>query len=120
MVPFRFLASTNQHAGPQPFPQIYPGPSDFMKNVLTALLLSLVIAGLAADVPRPTILSCLSNDRSWPHASAYGELGIKTHAFDCVARAGAWLSQVYRATPSGTPSRSVILSGQDFLESPSR
>lgn len=89
-----------------------------MKTFLAAQL-SLVSALLASvsaakEESRPNILFCLSDDQSWPHASAYGEPVIKTPVFDRVAKAGALFSQVYCAAPSCTPSRSAILTGQDF------
>lgn len=52
----------------------------------------------AAD-SRPNILFCLSDDQSWPHASAYGEPVIETPVFDRVAQQGALFTQAYRASP---------------------
>ena len=79
------------------------------------VFLSLLFNSLgAAESSRPNILFCLSDDQSWPHASAYGEPMIKTPAFDRVAKAGALFSQVYCAASSCTPSRSAILTGQDI------
>ena len=63
---------------------------------------------------RPNILFCLSDDQSYPHASAYGEPVIQTPAFDRVAREGVLFTQAYCAAPSCTPSRSAILTGQDI------
>jgi N-sulfoglucosamine sulfohydrolase len=82
---------------------------------MRALLISGLFASLAAaDEPRPNILFCLSDDQSWPHASAYGEPVIKTPVFDRVASVGALFNQVYCSSPSCTPSRSAILTGQDI------
>jgi N-sulfoglucosamine sulfohydrolase len=79
---------------------------------MRALLISGLFASLAAaDEPRPNILFCLSDDQSWPHASAYGEPVIKTPVFDRVASVGALFNQVYCSSPSCTPSRSAILTG---------
>ena len=88
-----------------------------MKASLT--LFSLFLAGLlhclAQDKPpRPNILFCLSDDQSWPHASAYGEPVVKTPVFDRIAREGALFNHAYCAAPSCTPSRSAILTGQDI------
>ncbi|NQU24204.1 MAG: sulfatase [Candidatus Nealsonbacteria bacterium] len=63
---------------------------------------------------RPNILFCLSDDQSYPHASAYGEPVIHTPVFDRVAREGVLFTQAYCAAPSCTPSRSAILTGQDI------
>jgi len=60
----------------------------------------------------PNILFCLSDDQSWPHASAYGDKVVKTLNFDRIAREGVLFNQAYCASPSCTPSRSAILTGQ--------
>lgn len=78
-----------------------------------ALIIHCGLLSAAAD-SRPNILFCLSDDQSWPHASAYGEPVIKTPVFDRVAREGALFTQAYCAAPSCTPSRSAILTGQDI------
>ena len=66
------------------------------------------------DPVRPNILFCLADDQSYPHASAYGELVIRMPVFDRVARDGVLFTQAYCASPSYTPSRSAILTGQDI------
>lgn len=72
-----------------------PGPADELKKL-------------------PNILLCLSDDQSYPHASAYGEAEIQTPVFDRVAREGVLFTQAYCASPSCTASRSAILTGQDI------
>ena len=66
------------------------------------------------DRDRPNILFCLADDQSYPHASAYDEPVIHTPVFDRVAREGVLFTQAYCASPSCTPSRSAILTGQDI------
>ena len=61
---------------------------------------------------KPNILFCLSDDQSWPHASAYGTKVIKTPNFDRIAADGVLFNHAYCAAPSCTPSRSAILTGQ--------
>jgi uncharacterized sulfatase len=61
---------------------------------------------------KPNILFCLSDDQSWPHASAYGAKVIKTPHFDRIAADGVLFNHAYCASPSCTPSRSAILTGQ--------
>ena len=90
-----------------------------MKNPMVLLglgvLLALLAPGASGQSPqRPNILFCLSDDQSYPHASAYGEPVIKTPVFDRVAREGVLFTQAYCAAPSCTPSRSAILTGQDI------
>jgi N-sulfoglucosamine sulfohydrolase len=63
---------------------------------------------------RPNILFCISDDQSYPHASAYGTKWIRTPAFDRVAREGALFHHCYVSTPSCGPSRASVLAGQDF------
>jgi N-sulfoglucosamine sulfohydrolase len=80
-------------------------------------LVGLTAAGLAtgarpAASRKPNILFCLSDDQSWPHASAYGAGVIKTPNFDRIAKDGALFNHAYCACPSCTPSRSGILTGQ--------
>jgi arylsulfatase A-like enzyme len=63
---------------------------------------------------RPNILFCMSDDQSYPHMSAYGEPVLKTPVFDRIAKEGVLFTQAYCASPSCTPSRSAVLTGQDI------
>jgi uncharacterized sulfatase len=67
-----------------------------------------------AAARRPNILFCISDDQSWPHASAYGAGFVKTPGFDRVAGEGVLFRNAFVASPSCCPSRGSILSGQDF------
>lgn len=64
--------------------------------------------------PRPNILFCISDDQSYPHASAYGTGFVKTPAFDRIAAEGILFHNAYVSAPSCCPSRSSVLTGQDF------
>lgn len=66
------------------------------------------------DVKNPNILFCLSDDQSWPHSSAYGTKVIQTPTFDRIAKDGVLFNHAYCASPSCTPSRSAILTGQQI------
>jgi len=69
----------------------------------------------AAESPaasRPNILFCIADDWSFPHAGAYGDPVVKTPAFDRVAREGVLFTHAFCASPSCTPSRGGILTGQ--------
>ena len=81
---------------------------------LIPLVIGLLSSTARAEGSRPNILFCLSDDQSWPHASAYGEPVVQTPVFDRVAREGALFQHAYCAAPSCTPSRSAILTGQDI------
>lgn len=71
---------------------------------------------LAAAIPRarPNILFCIADDQSYPHASVYGVKFLNTPAFDRVAREGVLFHNAFVSAPSCCPSRSAVLTGQDF------
>ena len=92
----------------------------FLK-VLGAGMASLAVAGCAyasepfgsgASKKRPNILFCLADDWSWPHASIAGDKVVKTPTFDRVARQGVLFENAFVSSPSCTPSRGAILTGQ--------
>jgi len=61
---------------------------------------------------RPNILFCLADDWGWPHAGAYGDPVAKTPTFDRLAAEGVLFEHAYVSSPSCTPSRNAILTGQ--------
>jgi N-sulfoglucosamine sulfohydrolase len=65
----------------------------------------------AAD-PRPNILFALADDWSYPHAGVYGDKVIQTPTFDRVAKEGVLFTHVFCVSPSCTPSRAAMLTGQ--------
>jgi len=71
----------------------------------------------AAEAPsrpadRPNILFAIADDWSWPHAGVYGDKVIRTPTFDRLARDGVLFTHAFCASPSCTPSRGGILTGQ--------
>lgn len=62
---------------------------------------------------RPNILFAISDDQSYPHASAYGSKMVETPAFDRVASAGILFNNAYVASPGCAPSRAAILTGMN-------
>lgn len=84
-----------------------------VRRVLNPALLALVLtaAAFGAD-SRPNILFAIADDYSWPHAGAYGDKVVKTPSFDRIAREGALFTRAFTASPSCTPSRGAILTGQ--------
>ena len=64
------------------------------------------------DASRPNLLLAIADDWGWPHASAYGDPVVETPAFDRVAREGIRFDHAYTASPSCTPARNAILTGQ--------
>lgn len=61
---------------------------------------------------KPNILFCIADDWGWPHASAYNDPVVKTPTFDRLAMEGVLFDHAYVSSPSCTPSRSAILTGQ--------
>jgi arylsulfatase A-like enzyme len=70
------------------------------------------LAGSLQAGEKPNILFCIADDWGWPHAGAYGDAAVKTPAFDRVAREGILFDQAYVSSPSCTPCRNSILTGQ--------
>ncbi len=64
--------------------------------------------------PRPNVLLVVTDDQSYPHASAYGTRWVKTPAFDRVARAGVRFDRAFVSAPSCAPSRASLLTGEAF------
>ncbi len=62
---------------------------------------------------RPNILLAISDDQSWPHASAYGCRFVKTPAFDRVAREGVLFHNAFAPAPQCSPTRASILTGRN-------
>jgi arylsulfatase A-like enzyme len=70
------------------------------------------ITAIAAEQKRPNILFGIADDWGWPHAGAYGDPVVKTPTFDRLAREGALFHHAYVSSPSCTPSRGAVLTGQ--------
>jgi len=64
-----------------------------------------------AQVP-PNILFCIADDWGWPHAGVYGDPVVQTPTFDCIAEEGVLFDHAFVSSPSCTPSRNAILTGQ--------
>lgn len=63
---------------------------------------------------RPNILFALADDWGWPHAGAYGDQVVETPTFDRLAREGALFEHAFVSSPSCTPCRNAIITGQQF------
>ena len=61
---------------------------------------------------RPNILFCIADDWGWPHAGALGDEVVQTPTFDRLAKEGVLFPHAYVSSPSCTPSRNAILTGQ--------
>lgn len=70
--------------------------------------------GKADDSKRkPNIVFLMADDWSWPHAGILGDPVVQTPNFDRVSREGVLFQNAFVSTPSCTPSRLSILTGQD-------
>ncbi len=69
-----------------------------------------LVSPLSADPPN--IVFFMADDWSWPHAGICGDKTVKTPNFDRVAREGILFNNAFVSTPSCTPSRLSILTGQ--------
>ena len=78
--------------------------------------LTILAAGAcsAQETRRPNILFAMADDWGWPHAGAYGDEVVTTPTFDRLCREGARFEHAYVSSPSCTPSRNAILTGQAF------
>ena len=63
---------------------------------------------------RPNVFFAISDDQSWIHTGSAGDPVIKTPTIDRVAREGVRFTHAFCCSPSCTPSRSAILTGQDI------
>lgn len=81
------------------------------KILFLGLLVCWGISGHAQD-RRPNILFVISDDQSFPHASAYGSDFVETPAFDRVAEEGILFMNGFVPSPGCSPSRAAILTGR--------
>lgn len=85
---------------------------------LSAALLLLCIAGCGGGVDeapeRPNILILMSDNHSWNHLGTYGDPVVRTPTIDRVAAEGVRFTNAYCSTPSCTPARASMLTGQDM------
>jgi uncharacterized sulfatase len=80
---------------------------------LVLLALSFATCSQAPEAARrPNILLAISDDQSYPHASAYGATFVSTPAFDRIAREGVLFRNAFSASPGCSPSRASLLTGR--------
>jgi len=77
------------------------------------LMIAGFLAGCRQESPQqPNILFAIADDWGWHHAGVYGDPVVQTPAFDRVAREGILFNHAYISSPSCTPSRNAVLTGQ--------
>ena len=84
----------------------------YLIKLFFAGLIILTGVGVDAQDSRPNILFVISDDQSYPHASAYGSEFIDTPAFDRIADEGVLFTNAFSASPGCSPSRAAILTGR--------
>lgn len=82
-----------------------------LRILLTALLLIASTIASAAD-SRPNIFVAMADDWGWPHAGACGDPVVRTPTFDRLAKEGVLFANAFVSSPSCTPSRGALLTGQ--------
>jgi uncharacterized sulfatase len=83
-----------------------------LRQSTAALSLPAVFAQSRDD--RPNIFFAIADDHSWIHTAAAGDPVVRTPTMDRVARAGVTFNNSYCSSPSCTPSRAAVLTGQQF------
>ncbi len=86
------------------------------------VLLCVVIAGFVTGCgnakkeeqpQRPNILMIMSDNQSWNHVGVYGDPIVHTPNMDSIARQGVRFKNAFCSSPSCTPARAAMLTGQD-------
>jgi N-sulfoglucosamine sulfohydrolase len=92
-----------------------PSRRQFLGYAATALAAGATRSHAApGPVKRPNVLLVLTDNQSWCHTSAAGDPVVRTPAFDRIAAEGMYFTHAFAPSPSCTPSRSAILTGQDM------
>ena len=80
---------------------------------LICVFLPFHVLSAKAQVTRsPNILIAISDDQSFPYASAYGTGTVDTPNFDRVAEEGVLFTNAFVASPGCSPSRAALLTGR--------
>lgn len=87
---------------------------DKWSRLLISGLFAVFSVSLNANPAKPNILLIIADDWSYPHAGVYGDTVVRTPSFDRIASEGVLFHQAYVSSPSCTPSRAAVLTGQDF------
>ena len=75
---------------------------------------SVVAAGCSGSSPRrPNVLLAISDDQSFAHTGASGDEVVRTPVFDRIAAEGIRFEHAFCNSPSCTPSRGALLTGQE-------
>ena len=82
-----------------------------------SLFVSLLTTSLNAENSKPNVLILLADNWAAPHASIMGDRSVKTPTFDSIARNGVYFTNAFCQIPSCSPSRAVLLTGRERINS---
>lgn len=91
-------------------------PTKLSNYCLFVWLTVLCFSCHANEESRPNILVAISDDQSYPHASAYGYEAISTPNFDRVARMGVLFRNAFTPAPGCSPMRAAFLTGRNIWQ----
>ena len=83
---------------------------EFLGSAAIATALGAAACAVREAKP-PNILFCISDDQSYPHASAYGSKFVSTPHFDRVAAEGVLFNNAFSPSPGCSPARAATLTG---------
>ena len=87
-----------------------------MRFAILAVSLACALRCISCAADRPNILIMMSDDQSFPHASAYGSKMVDTPNFDRIAREGILFGNAFCAAPGCSPSRAAFLTGRHIWQ----
>ena len=88
--------------------------SDLTRRELMAAAIAAPAVLAQTGRRQPNILFAIADDQSYAHTSASGYKAVSTPNFDRIARTGVRFTHSFCSSPSCTPSRGAILTGQHF------
>src|SRR5690625_1607003 len=83
-----------------------------MKNVVLIFLFATQVSICIGQNRPPNVLIAISDDQSFPHASAYGSKFVETPGFDRLAEEGILFMNGWASSPGCSPSRAAMLTGR--------
>lgn len=108
----RQVTSVAEHSQAPPLAPNMPDETVLTRRQLLGSAIATPV--LAQRRKRPNILFAISDDQSYLHTSAAGYKAVSTPHFDGIAAAGVRFTHSFCSSPSCTPSRGAILTGQHF------